>query len=161
MRFYTASHVSWIAGLPAASIVLSLLARRDRISKIGLRAGLVMIMVGGEVQRFYTDGIHFPDRMPLHLCNIAIWIAAIACIKLSPLAGEFTYFVAMSGAAMAVLTPDMGSEWPARFFVSHGSLIVTAIVLVGGRMISIRPHAIWRAFGMWAAYGSSFQRTFR
>jgi hypothetical integral membrane protein (TIGR02206 family) len=47
----------------------------------------------------------------------------------------------------------MGSEWPARFFVSHGSLIVTAIVLVGGRLISIRPHAIWRAFGMWAAYG--------
>jgi hypothetical integral membrane protein (TIGR02206 family) len=153
VRFYTASHVLWIVAIAAASILLSVLSRRDGTSKSWLRAGLVIVMVGGELQRFYTDGMHFPDRMPLHLCNVGIWIATYACIRLSPLAGEFTYFVALAGAAMAVLTPDMGSHWPARFFVSHGSLLMTAIVLVAGRIITIRPRAVWRAFGMWAGYG--------
>lgn len=154
MRFYTASHISWIVAIAAASILLSVLARRDRISKPWLRAALALFMVGGELQRYFKDGMHFPDSIPLHLCNIATWCAVVACIWLSPLAGEFAYFAGLAGAGMAILTPDMGSEWNTRFFVNHGGLIVTVVVLIAGRLLPIRPRAMWRAYALVLTYAA-------
>jgi hypothetical integral membrane protein (TIGR02206 family) len=154
VRFYTASHTLWIVAIAAASILLSELSRRDRISKLWLRAALVILMVGGELQRYFKDGMHFPHRMPLHLCNISTWIAVIACIWLSPLAGEFTYFAGLAGAGMAILSPDMGSEWNTRFFVNHGGLIVTAVVLIAGGLIPMRRGAMWRAYALLLTYAA-------
>jgi hypothetical integral membrane protein (TIGR02206 family) len=131
-----------------------MLARRDRISKPWLRAALALFMVGGELQRYFKDGMHFPDRMPLHLCNISTWIAVIACVTLAPWAGEFTYFAGLAGAGVAILSPDMGSEWNTRFFVNHGGLIVAAVVLIAGRLIPIRPGALWRSYALLLTYAA-------
>jgi uncharacterized membrane protein YwaF len=68
------------------------------------------------------------------------------------MAAEFTYFAGISGAAMALLTPDLGAEWPIRFFVNHGVLIVAAAALVYGRLVPLRQGAIWRAYGWFALY---------
>ncbi len=102
--------------------------------------------------RYYTDWFHFPDLLPLNLCNITAWIAVIACLTLSPLAVEFTYFAGFVGAGMALLTPDMGSVWHTRFFVNHGAIIVTGSVLVYGRFAPLRPGAVRRAFGCFLVY---------
>ncbi len=154
MRLYTAAHLFWIATIALASVGLSVLTRRDRIPKLVLRWGLAIFMVGGELQRYFKDGMAFPDRMPLHLCNLSTWAAVLACLTLSPLAGEFTYFAGLAGAGLAILSPDMGSEWNTRFFVNHGGLIVTAIVLFAGRLIPMRRGAMWRSYALLLTYAA-------
>jgi hypothetical integral membrane protein (TIGR02206 family) len=151
-QIYGLSHILWLVGIAAASIVLSVACRRGLLPQGYVRAALICLVAGGELVRYYTDWFHFPNLLPLNLCNITAWIAVIACLTLSPLAVEFTYFAGFVGAGMALLTPDMGSAWHTRFFVNHGALIVAAATLVYGRISPLRKGAIWRAFGLFLVY---------
>ena len=96
--------------------------------------------------------VRFPDRMPFFLCNISTWAAVLACLTLNSLAVEFVYFAGLAGASMALLTPDMGSQWPASFFLNHGGIVLAATVLVFGGVVRVRPGAPWRAFAMATIY---------
>lgn len=149
---YSPDHLLWLGAIAALSVVLSILCRREWIPKSALRIALILLLVGGELQRYFHDDVGFPDRLPLHLCNVTTWVAVLALLTLWPLASEFTYFSGLAGAGMAVLTPDMGAHWPARFFVNHGGLIVTAVVLAAGRLMPIRRGAPFRAYGIFAVY---------
>jgi hypothetical integral membrane protein (TIGR02206 family) len=126
--------------------------RANLIPRRYLRGALICVLAGGELMRYYTDRFHFPDQLPLNLCNITAWIAAIACLTLAPIAAEFTYFAGFVGAGMALITPDMGSVWHTRFFVNHGAIIVAGSVLVFGRLAPLRKGAVWRAYGFFALY---------
>lgn len=139
-------------GIVAAAVVLVWLVRHERIPHRFARIGLALFLVAGELQRYFHDGMRWPDGLPLNLCNISTWMAVIACLTMAPWAVEFAYFLGISGAAMAILTPDLGAEWPPRFFVNHGGLIVTAAVLVFGRIVRLRPMAPFRAYAMFAGY---------
>jgi hypothetical integral membrane protein (TIGR02206 family) len=145
-------HLGWLAGIAAASAGAAFVCRRGLIPSSYIRAALVFLLAGGELMRLTTDRVRFPDTLPLNLCNISAWVAVLACWRLAPLAVEFTYFAGISGAAMAMLTPDLGVEWPLRFFVNHGALIVAASALVYGRLSPLRPGAVWRAYGFFALY---------
>jgi len=151
-HIYGLSHLSWLAGITAASVALSLGCRAKWIPTGTLRAVLICLLAVGELMRYYTDGFHFPDQLPLNLCNITAWVAVIACLTLSPVAVEFTYFAGFVGAGMALITPDMGPVWHTRFFVNHGAIIVAASVLVFGRLAPLRKGAVWRAYGFFALY---------
>jgi len=151
-QIYGLSHILWLTGIVATSIVLSLICLRYSTPRPYVRAALVCVLAGGELIRYYTDWFRFPDLLPLNLCNITAWVAVIACLTLSPLAVEFTYFAGFVGAGMALLTPDMGSVWHTRFFVNHGAIIVTGSALVYGRISPLRPGAVWRAYRCFALY---------
>jgi hypothetical integral membrane protein (TIGR02206 family) len=97
--------------------------------------------------------LNWPNGLPFNLCNVTTWIAVYACITLAPWACEFVYFSGLAGAGMALITPDMGSVWPARFFVNHGGLILTASTLVFGRIVQLKRGAPWRAFRILVIYG--------
>lgn len=149
---YGLFHLTWLAGIAGMSILLTLACRRNLVPQQYVRAALVCVIAGGEILRFFTDNIRFPHLLPLHLCNITAWVAVIACLTLSPVAVEFAYFAGLTGAGMALLTPDLGSVWPARFFVNHGAIILAACVLVYGRIAPLRRGAVWRAYGCFALY---------
>jgi hypothetical integral membrane protein (TIGR02206 family) len=149
---YGLFHLEWLAGITGTSIALALLCRHARVPQTYVRAALACLLVGGELQRYFKDGMNFPHHLPLNLCNITTWVAVLACIRLTPGAVEFTYFAGLAGAGMALLTPDMGAEWPIRFFMNHGALIVTASALVFGRVYRLRQGAHLRAFAWSFAY---------
>jgi hypothetical integral membrane protein (TIGR02206 family) len=153
-RLYGLSHLLWLSGIATLSLILAVACRRIPSSSRYIRAALICLLAGGELMRYYTDWFRFPDLLPLNLCNITAWIAVIACLRLSPLAAEFTYFAGFSGAGMALLTPDMGSVWHTRFFVNHGALIVAGAVLIYGRLAPLRPRALWRCYGLLLIYGA-------
>lgn len=155
MRFFGASHLLWLAVIAAATMLIVRLLRRRFISTRAARIGLAALLIGGELQRYFHDGLRWPNGIPLNLCNISTWMAVIACVSLAPWAVEFVYFSGLTGAALAVLTPDMGGEWPPRFFANHGAIIVTAAALVYGRIVRLRPGAAWRAYGMLLVYAAA------
>ncbi len=108
--------------------------------------------------RYSHEGFRFPHNLPLQLCDATVWATVIACITLAPAAVEFTWFAGIAGAGMALLTPDLWAPWPQYpaiyFFLAHGGIVGGAIILVLGRMASIRRNGPWRAFGILLAYAA-------
>ena len=152
MRAYSLFHLLWLAAIILSSILAAVASRREWIPRRVIRYALAALLVGGELQRYFTDGMAFPDRVPLNLCNVTTWVAVVACVTLSPVACEFVYFWGLIGAGMALITPDMGAAWPPRFFVNHGALIITAIAFSAGRIMPVRRGAMPRAYGWCVAY---------
>jgi hypothetical integral membrane protein (TIGR02206 family) len=152
MRAYSLVHLLWLTGIAGSCFLLAMAARKGWISHRIVRLLLAATLVGGELQRYFTDGMAFPDRLPLHLCNVTTWVAVLACLTLSPMACEISYLVGVSAPAMTLLMPDMGAAWPSRFFVNHGALIVTGVALVAGRIVTLRRGSVARAFGWFALY---------
>lgn len=150
MRLFGLAHLLWLAGTAATAGILVAVCGRNRAVAPAIRISLAAILAGGELMRYYTDGLPFPYGLPLNLCNISAWVAVLACITLAPLAVEFVYFNGIAGAGMAILTPDMGHDWPVRFFVDHGALIAAAMVLA--KLSPLRRGAVWRAYGLFSLY---------
>ncbi len=146
------AHICWLTGIALTAALVSFLCRRKRIPLRPLRVTLACLLAGCEIQRYIHDGFSWPNGLPLQICNVTAWIAVLACLTLTPVAVECAYFWGMSGAGMALLTPDLGAEWPARFFFTHGMLIVTACVLVYGRVSPLRAGAMPRARRLCALY---------
>ena len=148
---FGAAHLAWMAGIVLAAAGAVVVCRRGLVPQRALRGLLVCLLAGCELQRYVHDGLSWPNGLPLQSCSITAWIAVAACLTLSPLAGEYVYFTGLAGAGIAVITPDMGAQWPPRFFLTHGVLIATAAVLAFGNLVPLRPWAVWRAWGLFAA----------
>lgn len=88
--------------------------------------------------------------LPLHLSDAATVVAVLALWTARPLLVELTYFWGLTGALQATLTPDLGHAFPdvlfLTYFVSHGGVVVAALLLVAGRRIRPRAGAVARAF---------------
>ncbi len=106
--------------------------------------------------RYSHEGFRFPMNLPLQLCDLTVWSTVLACLTLSPVSVEFSYFAGLAGAGMAVLTPDLWSPWPSYaalyFFLAHGGVVVAVAVLVFGRITVLRPGAVRRTFGLLLIY---------
>jgi hypothetical integral membrane protein (TIGR02206 family) len=72
--------------------------------------------------------------LPLHLCSMLVWIAAIMLLTRSFALYEFVYFLGIAGATQAVITPDAGPfGFPHyRFFqviISHSLIVLSALYM--------------------------------
>jgi hypothetical integral membrane protein (TIGR02206 family) len=153
-------HLLLLIAITLAAVLLPLLCRRRRILqrtvRLALGYGLAVNELIWWVFRYSHEGLRFHTNLPLQLCDVTLWATVLACITLTPLFVEFAYFAGLTGAAMAVLTPDLWSPFPSYpaiyFFVAHGGIIVGAATLVFGRIGLLRRSAMWRAFGLLLAY---------
>jgi len=155
VRLFGASHLAWVSGIAIVAAATAWACRQEWIPKRATRVALAVALAAGEFLRLPSGGLHFPGRLPLELCNVSTWAAVLACLTLTPLAVEFVYFAGLSGAGLALLTPDLGSAWPAQFFLNHGGIIVAASALVFGRLAPLRSGSIWRAYGLLAMYAAA------
>jgi len=90
------------------------------------------------------------NLLPLHLCDLAAFICAFALITRRPLLCELSYFWGLAGTLQGLITPDMGHEFPnpayISFFLQHGVIVITAIVLPLGLGWRPRPHAAFKTY---------------
>lgn len=154
VRAYGLYHIIWLIGIAVMSAILCFLCRERRLSHRAVRVVLACGLVLAEIERAFRDGMRFPDRLPLNLCNVSTWAAVLALLTLWPIAVEFVYFVGLSTASLALLMPDMGSTWPLRFFINHGGTIIAATVLVFGYVGRVGRGAVWRSLGLLGIYAA-------
>ncbi len=153
MRPFSAVHFLVVLVIFVMSMLTVRASRRGHFSPRTLRCVLGFLLAANELFRYWHDGLHFPNRLPIHLCTVASWTAVYACLTLSPLAIEFVYFVGLSGGALALINPDLPRRVQSDFFsyeclryiAEHATLVIAASVLVFGGIASLRRGAIWRA----------------
>jgi hypothetical integral membrane protein (TIGR02206 family) len=95
--------------------------------------------------------------LPLDLCDVAVFIAALACwTPRWQLPFELTYFWGLAGTLQAVSTPDLSARFPRlaffEFVLGHLAIVIAAVYLVIGLGRRPRAGAVPRVFAITAGY---------
>ncbi|MGH7559161.1 MAG: TIGR02206 family membrane protein [Gemmatimonadota bacterium] len=153
-----------VGGTAAAAIATPLLARRFPSGSFGAAvrwtlAGLLLASVVGYLIMAVRSGeIGLLDLLPLHLCDLAIFVAVFALLTLSLRASEILYYWALAGSTLAIVTPDVGGAFPdwrwVAYFAAHAMVVVSATTLVFGFDRIPRPGSSWRVFLLTLAYAA-------
>lgn len=154
------AHLLILMSIPLLAAGLGRCCRRSPGAARSIRYGLATFLALNELAwyayRLRLEGFRFPEGLPLELCDVTLWVTVVAAFSLNRWAFEVAYFAGISGAGMALLTPDLWTaplSYPTvQFFLAHGIDVVTVLTLVWGRLTAPRPGSPWRALGCVNAY---------
>lgn len=126
----------------------------------GVRLGLAVFLIVMTTAHVLWCIDHRPvtvwEFLPLHLCDLCIFVSLYALLTKQKLAAELLYFWTCSGTFLAMVLPAVEYGFPnQRFFIYfslHGGIVVTSVVLVYG--LGLRPdrRSPLRAFGLTLLY---------
>jgi hypothetical integral membrane protein (TIGR02206 family) len=163
MKMFGMAHLAILAGIAVLAAVLLWASVLDRAAARAVRWALGISLIVNELVwygfRYSQEGFRFPEGLPLELCDLVVWLTALACLRLNTSATEFIYFAGMGGSVMALLTPDLWAplfSYPTfYFFAGHGLVVIAAIVLVFGREVRMRRGCVWRVFAWLNLYAAA------
>jgi hypothetical integral membrane protein (TIGR02206 family) len=157
-------HIAALAATTVAAALLVAGARRfgDRWA-VPVGRALAVVILGG----YFCEQLTYALRgewtvevnLPLHLTD-AVTLVAFAALWRPDLAllAELVYFWALSASLQAVVTPDLGESFPDvlyfTYFVTHSGAVCAACLLVFGARRAPRPGAVWRVYGLTAAFAA-------
>jgi hypothetical integral membrane protein (TIGR02206 family) len=148
-------HLFALGATAGAAVLLARIARTDPDGLAGraVRLSLAALLLGGTATYLVAESVigvlSVWDFAPLHLCDMAIFVAAWALITRQRAASELAYFWACAATVLAMITPDVAFGFPdwrcVSFFGLHGAVVVAAVVLPLGLGLHPRRGAAWRA----------------
>ena len=163
MRQFSPPHVAALAVWVLATAACVSAGRRARL---GARwtgrvrfvlAALIAVAWAGE---YVTDAIRgtwsVQFTLPLQLTDVVSLVAIYALLTERLWAVELAYYWAFTATVQAVLTPDLGQDFPDALYFTYfgyhiGALVGTAF-LVWGLGLRPRPGAMWRTFAATLAW---------
>jgi hypothetical integral membrane protein (TIGR02206 family) len=156
-RLFGIVHLAILVAIPAVALLLSRLARRNgRVLRLAIAIFLTVNELVWYAYKLRTEGFRFPDGLPLHLCDLALWMTVIATATLRPRAIEIAYFAGVGGSSQALLTPALWApllSYPtAYYFVAHGMVVATPLALVLSAETRLEAGCVWRALASLNAY---------
>lgn len=81
--------------------------------------------------------------IPLHLCDVASILCGLALVTRRDLLCELSYFWGLAGTFQGLITPNLPYDFPHpvffSFFLQHGVVVITALILPLG--LGWRPRA--------------------
>lgn len=146
-------HLAILGSIVGFAAILAVFARRTPGWCKWLRRALaIALLVNSAVWYGYLADrgwLTFPDGLPLELCDATLCLTIIAAFTLNRLVFDLTYYGALAGTSMALLTPDLWEAFPSfstvQFFVAHGLVVVTVLYMIWSGEARPRPGSIWRA----------------
>lgn len=101
----------------------------------------------------------WPGMLPLHLCDVTVWLTAYSAARRSARAFSIAYYWGMAGTTMALLTPDVqGLSWnypTIQFFVSHGLVVATLLTMALSGAVHLDRTSWWKALLFLHAYAAA------
>ncbi|PTY03555.1 TIGR02206 family membrane protein [Verrucomicrobia bacterium LW23] len=105
-----------------------------------------------------VEGKQWFQILPLHLCDMLVYITVAAVFTRSLALYELAYLWGLAGTLNALLTPELPgmkgfpSPWFIMFFVQHGGILVGALYMTWG--LNMRPdtRSILKVFGWCQVY---------
>ena len=184
---YGLSHWVVIGTMIVATVVLSRLLRRttgqahEQVTRRTVCWSLALILLGGatvaQVQRIVGHTWTAQESLPLHLCDIGVFVTAGALVGAGwgrsrrdgdsssavPVFAqrlyECAYTWALGGTSQSVLTPDLADPFPGaeflRYFLLHGGIVVSVFVLTFGLRMRPQRGAVWRVWLVTLALGDA------
>jgi hypothetical integral membrane protein (TIGR02206 family) len=158
------AHVVAIGVIGAVGVVVPLWVRSRGSATGETRVAHVLatLLVVQEFFRIWMDvqvyGIPLAQRLPLHLCGIAIFLTAVVLVRRTRILYEIVYFWGLGGTVQAILTPELHFGFPhpifILFFLSHGLIILGA--LYATVVFRLRPthRSIWKVFLVTLVYAA-------
>lgn len=145
--------------LALLGVLLVRLGRRARVQfqpglDTGVRVALAGLLVAGVYLHLHTISSHRPlriwDVLPLHLCDLSIFLALFALAVPRTRVTELLFFWTTTGTLLASVTPAIRSGFPSvrylTYFMLHGGVILAAAYLVWGHGYRPRKGAILRSW---------------
>jgi hypothetical integral membrane protein (TIGR02206 family) len=154
---YGPPHATVLAATAATTLILAILVRRpSEPLRRSIRVGLSLVLIASTalffVRAMREGSLRWWDVAPLQLCDLAVFVTVYALLTLRPWACELAYFWGCSGTLIAMITPDLVAPFPSWefvfFFLLHGAVVTSAIVLTFG--FGVRPRR-WAALRVLAA----------
>ena len=155
MRFqlFGADHLGALTVSALVVLGLTLALRRSPKAERPVRFVLAGLLVMGMLAFVTVEVAHgkapLVDYLPLHLCDMALFIAVWALLTRSVAVVEVLYAWAGSGTVLAMITPELTRPFPDWYFLTyfglHGGVVAAAVALVYGCGVTPRPGAPLRA----------------
>ncbi len=155
------SHQAVLGTFVLAAITLILLTRAGKLRvvrplELMLAALLMLEWPFNFWVAWHYEILQASNVLPLHLCDVAAFLGALALVKRQPEVCELLYFWGLAGTLQGLITPALTLDWPhprfLMFFVLHGGVVLAALQIVLGRGITPRRGAALRAIGWLAVY---------
>ena len=98
------------------------------------------------------------DMMPLHVCDLALFACAAACLTRKQFIFEIAYFWGLAGTLHGLLTPDLDYAFPAPqywfFFLGHGGIVGSVLFMVASMHLRPLWRSVFRAYFAMLIYGA-------
>jgi len=163
VELWSPTHLAAVAATALGAALLVAVARR-RGDAFAVPAGrlLAVLMLAGFACEQLTYALRgewsAEVNLPFQLSDAVTLVAAAALLRPAPQLVELTYFWSLSASLQAVLTPDLGDDFPDvlyfTYFATHSGAIAAACLLVLGSRRPLRPGAVRRAYGFTAAFAA-------
>jgi hypothetical integral membrane protein (TIGR02206 family) len=149
-------HLLTLAVIAVLTALLVVAARRGGAWTVPVARILAIIIVANEAGWWVWLGFQhtwsFSYALPLHLCDVAAFVAAAALWTRRPLLVELTYFWGLAGTSNSLLTPNIADHFPSylyfQFYIAHAAIVAAALFLVVGLRITPRPGVLTRVIAL-------------
>ncbi len=153
-RLFGPVHLAILAATPLTASLFARWVRGRPYRAQRFRRMLGVLLAVNELiwyaWRLRTEGVRFPEGLPLQLCDLALWMTVVSALTLKPWSYELAYFAGLGGSSMALVTPALWAptfSYPSiYFFLAHGGVVATVLFLTLAGLARPRPGCLWRVF---------------
>lgn len=172
LHLFGLMHLLILASVPLLAALLAALQRNLAPESKNLRILLATLLFLCPASYYGCLALHgnkmFPDHVPLELCDASLWLVIAALLTLKPAIFDLTYYYALAGASMSLLTPNLPGASPTflsvQYFADHGLIVAAVLYLVWSGQTRPRPGSIGRAMlalNIYAAFVFTFDSIFK
>ena len=164
-------HLAILGIVPLTAVLLAVAQRKLLGKRKGIRVVLAILLFASTASYygyFAGQGVKmFPHHVPLELCDVSLWLMIAALLTLRPAVFDVAYYLALAGASMSLLTPNLVNPTPfiaIQFFANHGLIVASALYLVWSGQARPRPGSVVRtmlALNGFAAIAGTFDFLFK
>ena len=162
MDLWSPDHFAALAATVLGAVLLTAGARRHDGDWPAARRALAAVMLAGFAGEQVTYALRgdwsAEVNLPFQLTDAVTLVSIAALWRPAPLLCELVYFWALSASLQAVLTPDLGYEFPDvlyfTYFTTHGGAIAAACLLVFGERRAPRSGSVRRVYAITVAFAA-------